>query len=266
MAKKSNPVPRYYWDSCVFLSIIEDDQARMPAIMAIMEEAEKQQVEIWTSMFTISEVAFAKAEKDGRALDAATQGKIDEFWKIGSPFSLVEPHRGIMTLAAQLVRDAMILGIRLTPPDAIHIATAKECGITTFHTYDEYKGKRQALSTMVGVSLTEPPLPRLHLFNRPETCDPARSIEPPILSERSDDQPVDDATHSSPVEIVEDEPIAVDAGGSPVRGDEHTAAEATGGNEEDVTSEEAEETTVEGAASIDEQRPDDATGRESNPH
>lgn len=165
MAKKNANVPRYYWDSCIFLSIIEGHQERLPAILELMEKAEKQEVEIWTSMFTIAEVAFAKAEKDGKALDSTTQEKINAFWTVGSPITLVEPHRGIMSATAELVRGAMLQSLRLAPDDALHIATAKEHGLQSLHTYDSYNNKHAELSQLSGVTICPPPPATPTLFS-----------------------------------------------------------------------------------------------------
>ncbi len=172
MAKKTGVIPRVYWDSNMFVSIIEGVAERLPAIMEIMNDAEDGKIEIWTSVFSIAEVAFAKSEKDGKELDQITQKKINDFWEIGSPFTLVELHRGIMAVAAELIRLAMVNGLRLAPGDAVHIATAKENGISTVHTYDKFSddtgAKRSALSKLMGINLCDPPQPRPALFTTDE--------------------------------------------------------------------------------------------------
>ena len=70
-------IPRYYWDSNVFLSYIEGTTGRMNDIEALLEDAEAGRCEIYTSVLTVAEVAFAEAEKVGRQLDPAVEAAID---------------------------------------------------------------------------------------------------------------------------------------------------------------------------------------------
>lgn len=142
---------RYYWDSDVFLSYIGKVPERLSGIEAMLESAEKGEVEIITSMVTITEVAFAASEKIGRALDPATEDAISVLW--GPPIRLVEFHRLIAEDARTLIRAAMERGERLRPMDAIHLATARRSGATEFQTYDEQLRGRIAA---VGLTVSEP--------------------------------------------------------------------------------------------------------------
>ncbi len=225
MAKKSKKLPRYYWDSCVFLSLIEGTLDRIDSIIEMLDSASKGNLEIWTSVFTIGEVAFAKQEKDKKALDPSVQTAIDNLWKT-SFIKLVEVHRGIMTEAQQMVRVSMNNGLRLTAPDAVHIATAKANGITTIHTYDTFNGKAEELKSLFGVELCVPPKPNPSLFDEPEK-EPEESVA-----------------------------LATDAGESPVCSDEHTAP-----GEETVTEEVAAQETEEAPLVDDETSPAIEAGR-----
>lgn len=72
---------------------------------------------------------------------------------------LIEFHRLIATDARDLVRAAHFDGKRLTPLDAVHLASAARLNVTEFHTYD---GKLLGF-TGVAFKLVEPwtPTPQL---------------------------------------------------------------------------------------------------------
>lgn len=146
-----DPSKRYYWDSNVFLSYVNKIPDRLSAIEAMLDEAEKSKIEIVTSMVTIAEVAYAATEKLGRALDAATEADLDVLWD--PPVRLVEFHRLVAEDARSLVRAAMQKGERLTPVDAIHLATAKRAGAAEVQTYDDQLRSR---AQMLGFVATEP--------------------------------------------------------------------------------------------------------------
>ena len=127
-----------YWDACVFLSMIEGDADRIPVINAILHEAEKGEVEIYTSTLSITEVAFAKAEKDNKSLDPDVEAKIDKLWQPSSPFKLCDVFDTITIDAKLLIRQSLVSGGRsLKPADAIHIATARHLSVNAIHTYDD---------------------------------------------------------------------------------------------------------------------------------
>ncbi len=66
--EKENP-KRYYWDACVFLSEINANPDRVPIIEAILDDGDQGKAEIYTSILSIAEVAYAEAEKDSKVLD-----------------------------------------------------------------------------------------------------------------------------------------------------------------------------------------------------
>lgn len=152
---KPEPSKRVYWDACVFLSLIEGDQMRLPVIEALIDEAKKGTLEIWTSTLSIAEVAFAKSEKDGKALDEDILRKINKLWRSPSPFKLVEVHRGIVNEAQAYVRNSILFG-SIKPPDAIHLVSAKKAKASEFHTYDDFKGKREEVQSLAGIIIKEP--------------------------------------------------------------------------------------------------------------
>lgn len=129
--------PKYYWDSNVFLSVIERHPERVAVIEQLLNDAEAGRIEIFTSIVSITEVAFAKFEKDQRQLEPEVADQIAQLWLPGSPVKLVEFHELIAIEARDLVRLAMPGDRSLKPMDAIHLATAKRVEAEKLHTYDD---------------------------------------------------------------------------------------------------------------------------------
>ena len=67
---------KVYWDSCVPLSYINGTADRIPHIEGLLQQSGKD-LQIITSVFTVTEVAFAKEEQDEKVLDAAVGGSAD---------------------------------------------------------------------------------------------------------------------------------------------------------------------------------------------
>lgn len=132
----NDELPRIYWDACVPLSYINEYADRVPHIEALMRQSGKD-FQLVTSVLSITEVAFAKAEQDKQLLDVATEERIASLWSVGSPIMLVEFYELIGRDAQQLMRAALPRGWSLKPFDAIHLATADRLHVKEFHTYDD---------------------------------------------------------------------------------------------------------------------------------
>ncbi len=141
-----------YWDSCAFLSFIEETDGRVESLRAVMEEAIKREVALYTSAISITEVAFVAAEHSG-GLDEDTEQKIDKLWHPSSPVQVVEYTQLIAIQARQLLRQKLDLGISLKPMDAIHIATALRAQVDELHTYDDRMKKWREHT---GIRIVEP--------------------------------------------------------------------------------------------------------------
>jgi len=153
---------RLYWDSCVFLSYLNGDSGRADVMDQLHDEATTDELEIFTSMVSEVEVAFGKAEQDQSAPDETVLAAIEAFWVPPSPVKMVEFHRLIARQARQLVREVKFSkgGKRLTPMDAIHLATAQQWEVDEFQTYD---GDLLKLPPRFSFAIREPwtPTPRL---------------------------------------------------------------------------------------------------------
>jgi predicted nucleic acid-binding protein len=153
--------PRIYWDACVFLSFINGDPDRAEVIQQLMDGASKGKFQLLTSTVSQVEVAFGKAEQDSKAPDATVLAAIDAFWGSESPVNLIEFHRLIAQDARELVRLARFdRDERLTPLDAIHLASAQRLQAADFHTYD---GRLLRLNGTLAFPIREPWASELHI-------------------------------------------------------------------------------------------------------
>ncbi|MCA9936913.1 MAG: PIN domain-containing protein [Ardenticatenaceae bacterium] len=155
----------YYWDSCVFISYLNDNLDRVPSIQAIWEDAQNHRnTEIITSALSIAEVVMSNEEKDSGTLDPNVDIQIQDFWYSWG-VKIVDINPVILHEARDLMRRAVAAGITgLKPPDAIHLATAswvdKNLGLLKeVHTYDDkWSGKYHTL--LDGLSICEPSEPK----------------------------------------------------------------------------------------------------------
>jgi predicted nucleic acid-binding protein len=139
---KTRQLPIYYFDSCLFLSLINAESDRFKLIEAILDDAQKQECEVYTSQLSVAEVAFGEQEKKGRALSANAEKNIEKLWHPDSPVRLIDVHSIIAIEPKAIIRRAMQKGWTkdedwsIKPSDAIHLATAKIIGAKYFFTYD----------------------------------------------------------------------------------------------------------------------------------
>lgn len=145
-------LPRLYWDANVFLSYINGIPTRLPDLDALLERSGTDS-QIITSVISIVEVAFGKAEQDGGALDPDVERKIDALWTADSPIRLVEFYPHIAHGAKALMREALARGWKLKPLDAIHLATAQQERATAFHTYDT---ELEKYTPLIGCPVSQP--------------------------------------------------------------------------------------------------------------
>jgi predicted nucleic acid-binding protein len=120
---------RVYWDSCVWLGVLNDEPEKIDSAKWIIERAEQGEVEIWTSTITLAEVFKIRAG----ATDPDADRRLDDF--LSQPYiQHVQVDQDIAMEARRLLR-AKFSGLR-KPNDAIHLASAVWHDIETFHTFD----------------------------------------------------------------------------------------------------------------------------------
>jgi predicted nucleic acid-binding protein len=120
-----------YWDSCVFLSAIQQTAGRYAILKAILDCAAADRVVIVTSALTIAEVV----KMDCGSADSAQMAKdavaIQQFFE-NDYLAIKNVDRIVAAQASDIVRQ---YGIK--PPDAIHIVTALISKCDRLETYDE---------------------------------------------------------------------------------------------------------------------------------
>jgi predicted nucleic acid-binding protein len=121
-------VSRVYWDSMLFVYILEGNPAFAPKVKAILEEMQRRRDVLCTSVFTLGEV-LTGPRKFGHPADVnrtrqffMNSGRVELL-----PFSAETSDRYSVIRAAE----------RVEPADAIHLATASEFGTDLFITHDK---------------------------------------------------------------------------------------------------------------------------------
>jgi predicted nucleic acid-binding protein len=124
----SNPL--YYWDTCLFLAWLKDEERKtgeMDGVREIIERAKRREVKLMTSVLTSVEVLSARIPAGLETLFAGLMRRINR--------------QGMDTKVASLAHDlrnfyAQKGGKTLSTPDAIHLATAILYRADEFHTFD----------------------------------------------------------------------------------------------------------------------------------
>lgn len=144
MSGTSQPI--YYWDSCVYLALILNEQSHGPAHVAAMTQIAAENFKlnntILTSVITLIEVLEStltpdQANQFNRTFNATNHVLYD-----------VDPP---IARKARLFRQQVRAETSkvLSTPDAIHLATAVVCGAHEVHTFDD--GKKESKKKSIGM-------------------------------------------------------------------------------------------------------------------
>jgi predicted nucleic acid-binding protein len=135
-----------YWDSCVFISAIQETPGRYEILQKILRAAQTGEIVILTSALAIAEVARCYSKNDPAHKVKSFAELTNDLNKIKAFFdndyiSVYQVDRAIANEAADIS-----LKYPLFPQDAIHIATAILRPCLHLQTYDgENKGRRGKL-------------------------------------------------------------------------------------------------------------------------
>jgi predicted nucleic acid-binding protein len=129
--------PKYYWDACAWIALIQQEQDRFDSLNYIIEEARKGNVEIWTSNFTLAEVYKRPTDSGIKGLAVAEDANFEDF--ILQDFvTRVQVDFAVGTLARRLPRAHPTI---VKPQDGIHLATALLNNVDELHTFDDANGR-----------------------------------------------------------------------------------------------------------------------------
>ena len=131
--------PLYYWDTCLFLAWLKDEQRKtgeMDGVREVIERAKRREVRLMTAVLTLTE-ALSSTIPVG--MDTLFANLLKRIYKQGIDTK-------ISTIAHDL-RDYYVHnaveheGKTLSTPDALHLATAIINRADEFHTFDERNGR-----------------------------------------------------------------------------------------------------------------------------
>ena len=121
---------RVYWDSCVWIGLINEEPDKVDSAKWVLERAEAGEIEIWTSVITLAEVYKVRQSGDP---DPEADKRLDDF--LSQPYIVhVQVDQDIAMEARRLLR-AKLPGLK-KPYDAVHLASSVWHNIETFHTFD----------------------------------------------------------------------------------------------------------------------------------
>jgi predicted nucleic acid-binding protein len=167
--------PRYYWDACAWIALIQQEANRFDSLAYVVEEAKAKRVEIWTSNFTLAEVYKRACDDEQKSL-LPTQDRAFEDLILQDFVQRVQVDYDIGALARRLLRSYPAIA---KPQDGIHLATALLNNVDELHTFDrenlidlsEKIARKDGKMLKIGAPPRRPapPAPRpLPLFDRPE--------------------------------------------------------------------------------------------------
>lgn len=116
----------------MWIALIKREEGRFDACKFVVEKAQRGEVEIWTSMFTLAEVWKRRCGGDDVGLPEADDQAFEDY--IEQDFvKRVAVDTDVGTAARRLLRKYPTIG---KPQDAIHVATALLENVDELHTFD----------------------------------------------------------------------------------------------------------------------------------
>lgn len=165
----SGTKPVYYWDTCLFLAWLKNETTRkngeMDAIASMIDQFNKRQISLITSVITLTEISIAK-------IPAGTEGLLEDvmqrsnFTRLAVDIRVAKVARDIRNW--YLSREDQYHGSTVTVPDSLHLATAILYRAKEFQTFDgndSLKYKSLGLLPLSGnvgghqLMITKPPVP-----------------------------------------------------------------------------------------------------------
>ena len=169
----TNFKPKYYWDACIWITLISDrHSSRGQACEYVLEQAKAEECEIWTSSFCLAEVFKRKC--DGVPVGLAVEH--DTYFEelIEQEFTQkVSVNVDVGKVARRLLRRFPKIG---KPQDAIHVASCLLNNIDQLHTFNH--------EDLLGLNGQLDRVDRAKLI----ICEPPKRPQNPQLGMFEDDQ------------------------------------------------------------------------------
>ena len=124
--------PKYYWDACAWIALIQQEEGRFDSLSYVIDEARSGNVQIWTSNFTLAEVFKRPCDGEQKSL-FANQDVVFEDYILQDFVERVQVDYDVGVLARRLLRTYPTIG---KPQDGIHLATALLNNVDELHTFD----------------------------------------------------------------------------------------------------------------------------------
>lgn len=147
---------KVYWDSCVWIALINKESRSFENIRPIFERAKKSEVEIYTSIVSLMEVS---KKRNCDFSDGSTIiDDIEDFKKI---FFYDFINRLQLDINVALLANNFVKCNKINPLDAIHLASSCCYACDIVYTYDKgllkYNGKTSPSGHPLRIA--EPPPP-----------------------------------------------------------------------------------------------------------
>jgi predicted nucleic acid-binding protein len=126
--------PIYYWDSCLFLAWIKDEERQtgdMDGVREVIDRVKRRDAKIITSALTITEVLDSKLPAGTKTLMDGLMKRVN---RVGMEIKIARMAHDLRDYYVQ--RSIEFDGKTVAVPDAIHLATAILYRVTEFHTFD----------------------------------------------------------------------------------------------------------------------------------
>lgn len=123
---------RYYWDACIWISLIQREEGRFERCKYLTERAEAGELEIVTSTFTLAEV-YKRNCGSGQVSLTEENDRVFEDYILKPFIEKVQVDYDVGVAARRLLRRHPQIG---KPQDAIHVATAILRNVDALHSFD----------------------------------------------------------------------------------------------------------------------------------
>ena len=148
-------VPRLYLDANVPIAYLANEPTRAAVVAGLFDDARNGDVELLTSVLSVTEVAFIATGHSSHDSNA-DEDEISALWTPASPIGLTDVSFRIAERARSIIRTARSSGKQVVKPaDAIHLASAEVNECDHFFTY-ERESTRSQWDGLIEPSVAEP--------------------------------------------------------------------------------------------------------------